>query len=269
MNSNLKMSVVAGNQVNNIPSISSTKSFQDTIKDLLDDCQNAFSRENKMKIALQIYKFINDEIGNLIQKKWIRFICTVFYKIIELETDYYSGSYNEIDKNLVKIFLDELYKAKICIMNIIKNFNETHYDNTDCFYIDSKTKEIVLKTVEIVSKTKEVIASLESQRPRRYIQRVDYTGMDSIEPESELDGITNIWEDLTIKEDPDYEFEEDHDDEEEPLWVRAHPDLDAVWLLNRPKLSEEILNKYREYYQQVFGSRPKRNVPRVNYAGMA
>lgn len=39
--------------------------------------------------------------------------------------------------------------------------------------------------------------------PRKY-KKVDYTGMDTIEPESKYDGITDIWKDETIYEDPDY-----------------------------------------------------------------
>lgn len=42
---------------------------------------------------------------------------------------------------------------------------------------------------------------------------VDYTGMDTIEPYDEYDGITNIWLDTTVFCDPDYEFEEDEDDD--------------------------------------------------------
>jgi len=47
------------------------------------------------------------------------------------------------------------------------------------------------------------------KRSLRNIPRVNYAGMDTIEPESEFDGITNIWADLTIYEDPDYVIEED------------------------------------------------------------
>lgn len=57
-------------------------------------------------------------------------------------------------------------------------------------------------------------------RPRRNIPKVDYTGMDSIEPEGKFDGVTNIWYDASIDYDPDYVFEEedieyDFDDEDQ------------------------------------------------------
>jgi hypothetical protein len=48
-------------------------------------------------------------------------------------------------------------------------------------------------------------------RPQRNITRVDYTGMDMIEPLDEFDDITDIWDDLTVDKDPNYEFEEDED----------------------------------------------------------
>lgn len=48
---------------------------------------------------------------------------------------------------------------------------------------------------------------------------VDYTGMDTIEPESEYDGITDIWFDLTLAEDPDYEPTEDEEDDDLDRYV--------------------------------------------------
>ena len=42
------------------------------------------------------------------------------------------------------------------------------------------------------------------RRSPRNIRRVNYTGMDTIEPWDEFDGITNIWADETIYYDPDY-----------------------------------------------------------------
>lgn len=52
------------------------------------------------------------------------------------------------------------------------------------------------------------------RKSARCKKHVDYTGMDSIEPESEDDGITDIWADHTMKDDPDYIYEEDKDDDE-------------------------------------------------------
>lgn len=105
------------------------------------------------------------------------------------------------------------------------------------------------------------IVDLKYQRPQRNIKRVNYTGMDSIEPESEFDGITDIWADITIEEDPDYEFEEEYDhdeDEEQTTWPKIHPELSTE---EKTELKQH-LNEIVEHH------RVKRNIARVNYAGM-
>lgn len=169
------------------------------IKELLVECEKTEGKENRMKIALQIYKAINQDLKKYIKvegkEKWMQLVCKIFDKIVEFENEYRCGLWHEIDKNLIKTFLNELNKAKNFTINIIKNYRG-------------------LGCIDIVSKTKEKIASYESQRPRRNIPRIDYTGMDSIEPGSKFDGITNIWADLTIHEDPDYVFEKDQKDYE-------------------------------------------------------
>jgi hypothetical protein len=61
-----------------------------------------------------------------------------------------------------------------------------------------------------------IIRYLPQEHATKRIRKfVDYTGMDTIEPESEYDGITNIWLDTTVFSDPDYEFEEDEDEDED------------------------------------------------------
>jgi hypothetical protein len=120
-------------------------------------------------------------------------------------------------------------------MDILKNYKPENDKQINHRIIDAQTE----------------IRWIECSRPlRRNIKNVDYTGMDTIEPESEFDVITNIWEDLTLEEDPDYEFEEDEqeDDEEECL-----------------QLSDTIKSEVTDYLTHL---RSKRNIPTVNYAGM-
>jgi hypothetical protein len=217
-------------------------SFHNKIKGLLLKCEMEVSKENKMKVALEIYKLINKELYELIKNDagvaiWIKFLCIVFDKIIYFEKEYHTGSWNEIDKKLVETFQNELGKAKIFVVNTIKNYNSG-----------------IL--TDVVVKTKEKIASLECQRPqrpRRNIPRVDYTGMDTIEPESEFDGIPDIWADETIQEDPDYEFEE-----QQPRWAKIHPELSA----------EEKFELKNHLTQLVDNNRVRRIVSQVNYTGM-
>lgn len=55
----------------------------------------------------------------------------------------------------------------------------------------------------------------EPRYPKRSIRPVCYTGMDTIVPKDEYDGITNIWKDNTKYTDPDYVYESDEDDEDD------------------------------------------------------
>jgi hypothetical protein len=55
----------------------------------------------------------------------------------------------------------------------------------------------------------------EPRYPKRSIKPVNYTGMDTIEPEDKYDGITNIWADQTIYWDSDYVDEDEDDDKDD------------------------------------------------------
>lgn len=247
------MSIVTRNQRNittkqtGVPisePISWIKLFCDRVKNLSEECEKTEGMENRMKIALQVYKAINEDLENLIKvegkEKWMKFVCSIFNKIVEFESDNRCGLWHKIDKNLVKTFLNELNKAKKITINIIKNYRG-------------------LSCLDIVSKIKEKIISLESQRPRRNVPRIDYTGMDCIEPESEFDKITNIWADQTIEEDPDYVFEEDEEDQDDEEFMQKV----------KPELSTEEKSELKQHLSQLVDShRIRRNVARVNYAGM-
>lgn len=263
-NPSLKMPAVTRNQRKNVaaakpvivqPQVShelcrelARDSFVIKMKNLLAQCDQANGKENKMNIALEIYQTINSDMNKLLQNdgvsKWVRFLCTVFDKIIEFETEYRNGGWLLVSEQLVEKFNQELNLAKKFLVNIIKNYEGIEYR-------------------ELVSQSKDKIAALEGQRPRRNIKRVNYTYMDTIEPECEGDGITDIWFDLTLSEDPDYEFEEDEDDEEEEeedrtRWAKIHPELSA----------EEKTELKQHLTKLVDHHRVRRSVARVNYAGM-
>lgn len=73
---------------------------------------------------------------------------------------------------------------------------------------EHKSVDALIYTLQDVEKT--VIPLLPSdQQLKRRRKFVCYTGMDTIEPENEYDGITDIWFDLTKSEDPDYDPTED------------------------------------------------------------
>ena len=173
-------------------------SFIANMNTLVALCEIAQGKENKMRICLEIYTKVNKELPKLIETSvavWLGFAATLFNKTTEFIIDSETGSWCEIDKKLVEKFNIEIYKARNFVATLIKN-------NFDLF-----------STHEQVMKAKEEIIRMETLRPRRNIPRVNYTGMDTIEPEDEFDEITDIWFDTTIEEDSDYEFEEDEEDE--------------------------------------------------------
>ena len=227
----------------------SEKLFCAETKVLLARCDSAYGKENKMRVALEIFEKVNKELPEIIASQnqnnlWINFVCCVFNKINQLNDEYNSGDWHEIDKKLLDKFLGELSKAKEFTSEIIRNYNGPY--NTD-----------------IMIKAKNEHERLSKIRPRRNIKRVNYTGMDMIEPENEFDGITNIWADLTIQGDPDYEFEEDEDDEDDEeedktRWAKIHPQLSSK---EKSELKQHLT-------QLVEHHMVRRNIARVNYTGM-
>ena len=101
---------------------------------------------------------------------------------------------------------------------------------------ENPTKEeahIMNTFVNQLQETKEALNPYISQkqefarRSNRNIKKVCYMWMDTIEPEDEFDGITNIWEDITIYEDPDYDPSAEEEDEEEEEDVEEDAEEDA------------------------------------------
>jgi len=219
--------------------------FVSQMKDLLFKCESSVGKENKMKVALKIYEKLNEDLSNRIAEdgldSWIKFIANVYSKTIDFIRERDSGDYFVIDKNIVENFFSYVFQVRNFTSNIIKNY---------CGNVSGHS----------ITRAKEEITRLESGRPRRNIPRVNYTGMDTIERESEFDGITDIWFDLTLSEDPDYEFEEDEHDEQEDRrrWEKIHPELSA----------EEKAELKQHLTKLVDHHRVRRSVARVNYTGM-
>lgn len=250
-NLSLKMTVITRNQAKNINNKTMTEGekFTKTIQTLLSQCELAVSVQNKTKVVLKIYQTINNDLYKILQKegvnKWIKFVCTCFYKILEFEDYFATNDCSKINRKLLEAFKGELCKAKEFIVPIISNYQGFEF-------------------ADFVNKTKKTIADMGTRRSSRNILRVNYTGMDTIEPESESDKITDIWADKTFEKDPDYEFDEDEDEDEEddeeekPKWAKIHPELST----NEKTEMKQYITKLAD------NQRARRNVPRVNYAGM-
>jgi len=219
--------------------------FVANIYKLLALCESTQGKENKMIVALEIYTNINEMLPELIKTTsvsfWLSFAATTFNKTTDFINDSKQGHWIDIDKNIVKKFNTEMYKTRNFVINLIKNN----------WNLSSSNLHVIA--------AKEEITRMENSRPRRNMPRVNYMGMDSIDSESEFDGIIDI-SDKTIKNDPNYEFEEDEDDEEEVYtrWTKIHPQLSA----------EEKTELKKHLSQLVDNRRVTRNVARVNYKGM-
>ena len=135
---------------------------------LLCTCSVAEGKENKMRVALEIYEYVNQNLPKVAERDenelWRNFAAAVFNKTTEMLDDAYQGNWFYVDKTLAKKFSAELHKSRDISMSLIKNNPRS-------------------STNPHVMAAKEEIAKLEYSRPRRNIARVDYRGMDTMEPE--------------------------------------------------------------------------------------
>lgn len=181
--------------------------FNLCIRELLDDISIAEGKKNKMIISTKIYRQINNRLENILlcdQDCWTKFAATVYNKTTEFNEQVKMNEYDEVDKNVVENFKKEYMKAREFIASFLKDVNNPTILNND--HVAEALKNIKKEEAE------------SSKRPRRNIPVVDYTGMYTIEPYDEYDGITNIWDDDTVWYDSDYNPEDDdaeEDDDEE------------------------------------------------------
>ena len=189
--------------------------FTSDIKVLLAQCEEADGKTEKMRIALQIMNKVNSSLlfilNNTKTLNWIKFAAVVYDKTCQFEKEHNTNVYDEVDVNLVSEFTESYLKAKKLTSDFFKNLRNTKscLNDLDPFYAGLYTR------MDYRDWNAE-----QSKRPRRNIPLVNYRGMDTIEPDSEYDGITDIYYDNSIHSDPDYipEDEDEDEDEEEVLY---------------------------------------------------
>ncbi len=162
------------------------------MKKLFAWCESAQGKENKIRMCLETYRYINKELPEIIQKTsvnmWINFAATAYMKTTEYISEIEKGNWADINSVLIENFTNEFTKTRNFVITLIKN-------NWNL-------------SSEYINKVKKYITSMENARPRRSVKPVDYTGMDSIEVECDSGETITIWDDFTKEYDPDYEFEE-------------------------------------------------------------
>lgn len=192
-------------QTNKFDEVAFVIDFVTNVENLLLEISEEISMSCKVKLGLQLFKMMNDNLKKLIDvggiNKFISFASTLYSKIVEIENVYSSGKFNGINKNLISEFMSELQKPKAYLSVKIQN-----YDINDLKPHETNKKLIVENAKKLIN---------EQRRPRRLVKPVNYAYMDVIEPESKYDGITNIWADPTIYEDPNYDPNEDEEEDED------------------------------------------------------
>ncbi len=162
-NLNLKMSAVAKNQhKNNVATKLTKNAFVNEIQTLIFQCGSTEGQENRMKVILNVYEKLNENLSSRIIEDgldcWITFIATVYLKSSDFIREMDNGEYFAINTNIVKRFCSYVFQVRNFTSNIIKNYggNKVHPS---------------------IARAREEIDRLESVRPRRSILRVNYAGM--------------------------------------------------------------------------------------------
>lgn len=226
--------------------------FINDIKNLLSDCDAAPDKTAKVMVALQIYNKINNNLGKLLSTdshNWYAFVVTAYNKTSEFES--VLDSFKEVNPDVFKKFR-ETYLAVRQIIS--KHFINLRAFKSEIVKIADEPYATMYKNIDTCENSKSEI----STRPRRNVPRVDYTGMDSIEPETECDGITDIWVDESLWYDSDYNPDDDLTDDD---------DDDDDFMFTNQFVTVRPHNRGAKI-QPVVRGRNSRNIKQVNYCGM-
>ena len=173
-----------------------------------------------------VVKYCLENVVNIM--RYLKFAITVYIKMREFEKSVKelpilgdiihanTSGFLSDSQFLRKILKDEFMKLPLTYLKQVSY--ATQYVNFEYFNKDvlipltnkrtattaTPTPTTTMSTTTTVSTTATEKKELE-RRSRRKRKHVDYTGMDTIEPLNEYDGITNIWADETIYEDPNWE----------------------------------------------------------------
>lgn len=136
------------------------------MKKLVHCCEKAKGVENKMRVSLEIFKYVNKELPGVVQKTseelWIKLAAIIFIKTLDIENQYNGLSMADkklIDKEVLENLNAEMQKSRNFTTTLIR----------DNWVLSSHPKFI---------QAKEYISRSENVRPRRSVARVSYVGMD-------------------------------------------------------------------------------------------
>jgi len=227
-------------------------SFVAKVKKTLADCESAVGKANKMRECKNVMKYNSDNLPYLFEKSklyeincWQKYAVCVYNKCVEFDNEYIlNKGWPELDQELVREFVSEYQFTKKIVVNHIKTINIIIILNEE--------------HIKLVTNAKKAIENAEKGRWRRKVPVVDYTGMDTIEPESEEDGITDIWYDDSYSYDSDYEPEEEEENKEsvekKDTEIVEKKDTEIV-----EKKDTEIVEKKESEVVNAIQPQPKKN----------
>jgi len=195
--------------------------FSSVVREGLADVEKSTAERARLRTLISANP---DDKKNKNYKKELR---TEHYNAIRRVTEvmYFVGQYYPEVRNLSPCmvrFGEVVYKK---VQELYQQIRCLDPDTKPVTEDEKKCMVALIYTLQDVEKM--IIPYLPSDKSAKRIRKfVDYTGMDTIEPYDEYDGITNIWLDTTVFSDPDYEFEEeeDEDDEVDPYLVDEDED---------------------------------------------
>lgn len=198
-------------------------SFIAKVKKALAENESAVGKQNKMLACVNVIKYCNNELSYLIEKSkiydkncWDKFSTAVYNKCILFEKEYIEeNGWPEISREVVRNFMGEYQFAKKLVIDHIKSININKTKNED-------------HKQSVIAAKKAIETAEKGRYRRRNIPVVDYTGMDTIEPESEYDGITDIWYDDSYSYDSDYKPEDEEEEKEEVKEEEKNEAVNAI-----------------------------------------
>jgi hypothetical protein len=145
-------------------------------------------------------------------------------------------------------FAKEVYKKIDEICSSIQDILLLHYDVIQDINEYNSIKNM-FRELHIAEKMfVTYIKDDELRKPKRS-PYVSYIGMDTIEPENEFDGITNIWFDETIEEDSDYKTEDDED------YITEEEEDDGDYIPDEDDEEEDYENDENEIFDCLLKSK--------------
>jgi hypothetical protein len=98
------------------------KNFISGMNKLLASLDGKQGKENRMRVALEIYEYVNKHLPEIVEKcgieMWLGFVGSMFNKTTHMLSDAQQKSWVGVDNALVKKFITEIRKCRTLCVSI-------------------------------------------------------------------------------------------------------------------------------------------------------